>query len=143
MFGFKKKQKAEAPALPALKLPTADEESVILSQETDLPDELPPLEDKPRVNIPEKIELDVPVEKKEMPVQKMQGKKETFIKSESHNIIVSAFDDASNIAEDIDTDISNSVSVLEARNSKTDALQHNLEEVSKKLIDAERMIFGG
>lgn len=149
MWPFKKKDISSLD-LPPLNPPrpssfTANKETELIRGE--VPSEIPPL-DLPAIKVPEKevTEEDIsetPVEMEPVqPALKPRGNN-VFIKTETHKEILTGLTDISADFDSMNEEIENVIETKTERYEKIDALQSNLEEVSKKFIMIDQTLFGG
>ncbi|MBN2421331.1 hypothetical protein JXB27_03575 [Candidatus Woesearchaeota archaeon] len=146
MWPFKKKDAGEL-NLPPLNPPKPRSGMGINDEELinkEIPSELPPLEE-PAIKVPEKETevTEVPVETEPVSPTLRQRGNNVFIKTETHKEILTGLVDISADFENIDDEIDSVIETKTERYEKIDALQNNLEEVSKKFMLIDQTLFGG
>lgn len=143
-----KKKKLVLPELPAKSGVKKEEETEILSDAV-FPDELPELEIKSKTFESPETELDeVSLDAKPISMPKMReiGKEKLergFVSTEKYKEILSEINAIKIDFDNVDFWIARAAELNSQRNEKTDAMQNDLEEISKRLMFIEDALFGG
>jgi len=144
-FSKKKVQGIDLPPLTSPKAKLSDEIELIPEELPVIPEELPSLEEK-SVSVPEK-EYEGPVFPS-IPEEKQAAAKEIeiaekFISSGTHNTIIGSMNDVLSDFDNLDYELSRVIELKTTRYEKIDGLQTALEEIGKKMISVDNILFGG
>ena len=147
----KKKQEGILPPLPVPKAPAvnADEIELIPEDLPEIPSEVPSLDFKKQtIAIPQK-EMTEPSMMTVIPATRvvaMRAVKETaskFIKTETHQNVVLGINEINNDFDLMNIEVERVIELKGSRDQKIDSMQTTLEEVGKKMLEMDQIMFGG
>ncbi len=149
MWPFKKKTPKSSLALPPL--PELKKEAETKLSFEDVPEELPELEVKPKTGkavikspdeefiVSEETHADAK-KSKEIPIHSEKGK---YISAERYKNLLGEMNNTNIDLGNIDFGLSRAFEIKNHKDSMTEKLQGNLEEVGEKLMGMEETLFGG